>query len=122
MDWSYSELQVRTWYAGKLAEWDWGLIAEDNLTAVGFVAVTGTHLDQLFVDPEYQRRGIGADLLKLALDRAPAVVSLHVFEQNFAARELYERHGFREIRRFMNDEEHAVELVYGRDPKPPVSS
>ena len=30
MNWSYSEHEVRTWYAGKFTEWDWGLVAEDN--------------------------------------------------------------------------------------------
>jgi ribosomal protein S18 acetylase RimI-like enzyme len=92
----------------------WGLIAEDDSTAVGFVAVTGAHLDQLFVDPDYQKRGIGTYMLRRALGRAPAVATLNVFEQNAPARSFYERHGFREMRRFLNENERAVELVYGR--------
>ena len=66
MGWVYSELEVRTWYAAKFKEWDWGLLAEHNCTGIGFVAVTGTHLDQLFVDPDQQNRGVGTSLLKMA--------------------------------------------------------
>ena len=115
MNWSYSEPECKLWYEGKFQEWDWGLIAEDDRAPIGFIAVTGAHLDQLFVDPDYQRRGIGTYLLSEALGRAPAVATLNVFEQNALAREFYERHGFREVRRFLNEQERSVELVYGRD-------
>ena len=120
MKWSYSELEVRTWYAGKFTQWEWGLIAEDDLTGVGFVAVIGTHLDQLFVEPEYQKRRIGTYLLIRALGRTPTVTTLNVFEQNTVARKFYERYGFREVDRFVNEEERSVELVYGRDTQAPT--
>ena len=80
------------------------------------------HLDQLFVDPDYQKRGIGTYLLREALGRAPAVATLNVFEQNAPAREFYGRHGFREVRRFLNEQEQSVELVYGRDLQPEISN
>jgi ribosomal protein S18 acetylase RimI-like enzyme len=117
MNWSYSESDVRNWYAEKFQDWDWGLIGEQDSTAVGFIAVSGAHLDQLFVDPDYQRRGLGTYLLREALGRAPSVATLNVFEQNTPACEFYERHGFREVRRFLNEREQSVELVYGRDPR-----
>jgi GNAT superfamily N-acetyltransferase len=84
----FQRLKFRAWYASKFPEWDWGLIAEDKGTAVGFVAAIGPHLDQLFVDPEYQGRGIGTHLLKATLDRMPAIVTLNVFEQCACARVL----------------------------------
>jgi ribosomal protein S18 acetylase RimI-like enzyme len=115
MNWAYPEAEVLAWYAGKFPEWDWGLVVEDETRLVGFIATTGTHVDQLFVDPDYQNRGIGTALLINALQRAPAA-TLNVFEQNISARRLYERHGFREVDRFFNLAEQAVELVYGRDP------
>src|SRR5262245_22286156 len=104
MEWSYSELEVRTWYAAKFKQWDWGRLAEHNHTAIGFVAAIGTHLDQLFVDPDHQNRGVGTSLLKMALGRTPAVITLNVFEQNATARAFYERYGFREVRRFLNEQ------------------
>ena len=114
MNWAYSEDDVRIWYAGKFKEWDWGLVAEDGSRVVGFIACAGPHLDQLFVDPDCQTRGIGTFMLTAALRRAPAVETLNVFEQNAPARLFYERRGFREVERFFNASEQAVELVYGR--------
>ena len=44
MNWSYSEDEVRKWYAGKFAEWDWGLVAETaEAGVITFVATSGTH-------------------------------------------------------------------------------
>jgi putative acetyltransferase len=115
MNWSYSETEVRDWYAGKFPGWDWGLVAEDETAVVGFIAVAGTHLDQLFVDPDHQKRGIGARLLAAALQRTPAVLTLDVFEENRVGRRFYERYGFREEKRFWNEEESAIDLLYRRD-------
>jgi len=44
MNWSYSEEEVQDWYAGKMSDWDWGLVAEDE-RVVGFVATAGARLD-----------------------------------------------------------------------------
>jgi ribosomal protein S18 acetylase RimI-like enzyme len=53
--------------------------------------------------PEYRGRGIGSRLLALAEDHARAKgydkLSLLVFEQNEAAKRLYERNGYREVAR-----------------------
>jgi ribosomal protein S18 acetylase RimI-like enzyme len=114
MGWSYSEDEVRDWYAGKFAEWDWGLVAMEEGRVVGFVATTGSHIDQLFIDPEHQSRSVGTALLKAALKRLGGTATLHVFEQNASARRFYERHGFREAGSFFNEAEKAVELVYRR--------
>ena len=55
MNWSYTEDEVRRWYAGKLGEWDWGCVACAGETVVAFLAAIGAHIDQLFVDPDHQR-------------------------------------------------------------------
>jgi ribosomal protein S18 acetylase RimI-like enzyme len=113
MNWSYRKDEVRRWYAGKFWEWDWGLVAEED-RVVGFVTTMGAHLDQLFVDPAYQGRGIGTSLLTTTLERTPAVATLFVFEENVPARRFYERYGFREASWYLNEEVAAVELVYDR--------
>ena len=59
MNWSYSEDEVRDWYAGRFASWDWELVAENGGALVGFLATSGTFLNQLFVDQDHQIRGIG---------------------------------------------------------------
>jgi ribosomal protein S18 acetylase RimI-like enzyme len=115
MRWSYTEEEVRRWYAGKLPEWDWGMVAHEQGRAVAFVAAAGAHIDQLFVDPDHQRRGIGAALLAAALKRNGGSATLHVFAENAGARAFYERHGFAEARRWINEEHGALELLYRRE-------
>jgi ribosomal protein S18 acetylase RimI-like enzyme len=114
MNWSHSEDEAHDWYANKFASWDWGLVAEEKTVVVGFIATTSTHIDQLFVDPDYQRFGIGTSLLTAALQRAP-VVTLTVHEANIPARRFYEAHGFREAGRSFNEIDMAIELFYRRD-------
>jgi ribosomal protein S18 acetylase RimI-like enzyme len=116
MNWSYSEEEVQDWYAGKISDWDWGLVAESE-RIVGFVATSGARLDQLFVEPEYQGRGIGTRLLTTALARMPPSVTLTVFADNGPARRFYQRHGFRKVGQFLNETENAIELTYERGPR-----
>jgi ribosomal protein S18 acetylase RimI-like enzyme len=115
MNWSYSEDAVRNWYAREFAGWDWGLVAEVDSLVVGFVATQGAHIDQLFVDPDHQRCGIGTSLLAAAIQRMPSLITLMVFEENKRARRFYEDHNFRPAGAFLNERESAVELVYRRD-------
>jgi len=114
MSWSYSEDEVARWYAEKFQIWDWGMVAENDGGVVGFIACTGSHLDQLFVDPDYQQRGIGTFLLETAMRKSPPARTLNVFEQNIIARRFYERHGFGEVSRHYNEDDKAIELIYGR--------
>jgi ribosomal protein S18 acetylase RimI-like enzyme len=116
MHWSYAEEEVQDWYAGKISGWDWGLVAEDD-GIVGFVATAGARLDQLFVEPAHQGRGIGTKLLTTALARMPPSVTLTVFADNGPARRFYQRHGFRKVGQFLNETENAIELIYERGPR-----
>ncbi|MFN4088591.1 MAG: GNAT family N-acetyltransferase, partial [Alphaproteobacteria bacterium] len=86
MGWSYSEAQVRRWYATKRADWDWGRVAVHGDDIVAFAAAIRGHLDQLFVDPACQRGGIGRTLLQAMLDRGIRPVTLTVYAENLPAR------------------------------------
>ena len=112
MGWAYTEEQVRCWYAGKLPEWDWALAACSGEELVAYVAMTRAHIDQLFVDPDHQRSGLGTGLLRSALDRGLRPATLHVFADNAPARALYERFGFREVDAWWNEQDGARELLY----------
>jgi ribosomal protein S18 acetylase RimI-like enzyme len=115
MNWSYSLQEVEAWYAGKFAEWTWTLATFEAHAMAGFIALSGRHVDQLFVDPLHQRSGIGASLLERALASIPGRITLDVFEDNFNARAFYEKHGFRPRDRRMNTEEGAIDLLYVRE-------
>jgi ribosomal protein S18 acetylase RimI-like enzyme len=111
MGWSYSEDEVRAWYAGRLAQWDWGRVACAGGSVVGYLAAVGPHLDQLFVDPDHQRAGIGGALLRAMLARGLRPVTLHVFALNTPARAFYERFGFRRAGAWWNEQDAALELL-----------
>jgi len=72
-------------------------LAWDGDQLVGFLALKPMSgcLDQLFVSPEAQGRGIGRLLLDLAKDRLPRGLWLRTAEDNHRACRFYERTGFR---------------------------
>ena len=61
--------------------------------AVGFMGLSGSHLDALFIDPVFHDAGIGRQLVTLALRFHP-VITVDVNEQNVQAVGFYERLGF----------------------------
>ncbi|MDR6901809.1 GNAT family N-acetyltransferase [Rhizobium miluonense] len=69
----------------------WG--AEEGGRLVGVIAFLEDWIDQLYVLPEAQGRGIGCRLLDIAKSTYPAL-SLWIFQRNKPARRFYEKHGF----------------------------
>jgi GNAT superfamily N-acetyltransferase len=69
-------------------------LAEVDGAAVAVLVLDGEELDQLYVDPAWQGRGIGSRLLGLAQARRPAGLALWTFQANLSARRFYERYGF----------------------------
>ncbi|RUW49026.1 GNAT family N-acetyltransferase [Mesorhizobium sp. M8A.F.Ca.ET.021.01.1.1] len=68
-------------------------VAEDGADIVGFIAVIGDWVEQLYLDPASTGQGIGSRLLMDATAALPQV-KLHCFQANTGARRFYERHGF----------------------------
>jgi ribosomal protein S18 acetylase RimI-like enzyme len=56
-------------------------------------------LDQLYVDPSWQGRRIGHQLVELAKQRRPEGLALWTFQANGPAQRFYERHGFVAVER-----------------------
>ena len=69
-------------------------LAEVDGTAVAVLVLDGDEVDQLYVDPDWQRRGVGSRLVGLAQARRPDGLALWTFQTNLPARRFYERHGF----------------------------
>jgi ribosomal protein S18 acetylase RimI-like enzyme len=115
MDWDFTEDQVRRWYRGKFPIWDWGRVACIDGQVAGYLAAIGGHVDQLFVDPDHQRAGIGRTLLAGMLARGLRPATLHVFAANTPARRLYDGFGFRTAAEWWNQQDRAFELLYRLD-------
>ena len=82
---------------------------------VGFIAVSGEWVEQLYLDPGWTGRGIGSRLLTQAIASLP-VAKLYCFQSNVGARRFYERHGFRveALRSGTNNEEGLPDIFYVR--------
>ena len=61
---------------------------------VAYLAMNGSTLDRLYVDPSEWRRGWGTRLIALAKTLSPHGLELVTHQANLAARSLYEKHGF----------------------------
>jgi putative acetyltransferase len=72
----------------------WG--ADDGGTLVGVIAFCKDWIDQLYVMPRAQRKGVGTALLDIAKAAEPNL-SVWTFQSNDGARQFFERHGFLEI-------------------------
>ena len=61
---------------------------------VGFMAMNKDFIDQLYIDPDYQRRGIGQRFIDFAREHSPNHLWLYTLQVNIQARTFYEKNGF----------------------------
>jgi ribosomal protein S18 acetylase RimI-like enzyme len=125
---AHTDDEVRGWVRDDLVPTTetWVAVDEASARIVGFMALDGDDLAQLYLDPGWIRRGIGSRLVSLAKARRPAGLGLYTFQVNAAARAFYERHGFQVV--WLGDgsanEEHQPDLRYawspGSEPIPPA--
>ena len=71
-------------------------VAESDDGLVGFIAFAPGWVNQLYVAPKHQGRGVGTALLALA-QRGNATLHLWAFKVNVEAIEFYRRRGFRVV-------------------------
>lgn len=81
-------------------------IAQHGTRIVGMMTIVGrdrgpAELDQLYVDPEFQGRGVGRRLLDQAKGLHPEGFELWTFQVNDGARRFYRREGCLEL--FLTD-------------------
>jgi putative acetyltransferase len=72
-------------------------VAERDGELAGMCAFRPGWVDQLYVHPAHQRRGVGAALLAKA-QAANAQLQLWTFQRNTSARQFYASHGFRMVK------------------------
>jgi GNAT superfamily N-acetyltransferase len=84
----------------------------------GMLALDNDWIDQLFVDPELTRLGIGGQLIAAAKRERPDGLRLWTFVSNENAQHFYLRHGFQEVERTdgSQNEEGAPDIQYAWAP------
>jgi GNAT superfamily N-acetyltransferase len=73
-------------------------VASYDGTVAAFIAVTHESISQLYVDPDFQGKGIGSMLLNWAKEQSDGYLWLYTFERNAGAMAFYERKGFRPVK------------------------
>lgn len=71
----------------------------------GYLALKGSYVDRLYIDPSCQGKGLGTALMEHVRQQRPDGLELHTHQQNTAACAFYERLGF-------------VAVRYGTSPPP----
>ena len=65
---------------------------------VAYLALKGSYIDRMYADAKEWRRGWGARFIGLAKELFPEGLELHTHQENYVARSLYEKHGFKAVK------------------------
>ena len=91
---AHTDDEVRGWIAevivGRLETW----VAEARAEIVGLMTVHNGWIEQLYLRPDWWRRGLGRRFVTLAKERSPGGLQLWCFQVNGPARRFYEGNGF----------------------------
>lgn len=73
-------------------------VGVDTERIVAFLAINGSYIDRIYVDPPEWRNGWGTRLIVFAKTLSPHRLELCTHQENDLARKFYEKHGFRAVR------------------------
>lgn len=110
----HTDDETRAWVSDYLVPRLEVWVAESNGILLGMMALEHDLVDQLYIAPAAQRRGVGDLLIAHAKKLRPARLRLYTFQRNHPARRFYEARGFVAIE--FNDgshnEEHEPDVLY----------
>jgi GNAT superfamily N-acetyltransferase len=90
----HTDEETRAWVSEVVLPGQEVWVAEGGGWVVGVAAIAGEMLEQLYILPGFQGRGIGSGLLAKAMELCPNGLGLWTFQRNARARAFYERRGF----------------------------
>lgn len=90
----------------------WVVLTLESKQPVAFMAMDRNEINQLYVAPEFQRKGIGRLLVEEAQARSGGELSLRTFQINYNAIEFYRRLGFTEHEGNSDNEEGLEDIVF----------
>jgi GNAT superfamily N-acetyltransferase len=74
----------------------WVGVSDEHIVAI--LAMNGSYIDRMYVDPAEWRTGWGTRLIAFAKALCPEGLELCTHQQNHGARTLYEKHQFKAVR------------------------
>ena len=106
--------EVRFWVTHFVIPRGCWLAERGSGSLVGMLGLQDDWIDQLYVDPDLTRVGIGAQLIAVAKRERPDGLRLWTFVSNEDAQRFYLRHGFQEVERTdgSRNEEGAPDIQY----------
>jgi GNAT superfamily N-acetyltransferase len=93
----HTDAETRDWVANVVLAHQHVWVAEVEGNIVGYSALNGSMLNNLYVLPAAQGRGVGSTLLAHAQQTSPGEVTLYTFQRNEKSRRFYEHRGFRAV-------------------------
>ena len=115
----HTDPEIREWVINHMVPERETWVADDRGRIVAVMVLDGEMVDQMYVAPAEQRRGVGDAMLSYAKKLRPARLRLYTFQSNAPARRFYEARGFVAIE--FNDgernEERAPDVLYQWTPK-----
>ncbi|MGL4696903.1 GNAT family N-acetyltransferase [Enterococcus larvae] len=69
---------------------------DSSQNIIGFSGTKDNHLEMLFIDPPFQQKGYGSDILQILIQKN-WMDSVDVNKQNFPAYKFYQKNGFKLI-------------------------
>jgi GNAT superfamily N-acetyltransferase len=110
----HTDEQVQDWIIDTITRRCRVWVARHDDQVLGFLALDGDELDQLYLRPGHYRQGVGSRLLALAKRESPGRLRLYTFQRNTRARAFYEAHGFRivELNGGSRNEEREPDVQY----------
>lgn len=90
-------------------------VYDSNDQIQGFLGLNGNYIEGIFVDAQYQSKGIGSELLGYAKERHNKLL-LNVYKRNERAVRFYLREGFAVMREQIEEETKESELTMAWQP------
>jgi len=109
----HSADEVQRWFREVVLQSCEVWVAAHDGEAKALMVLDGEWIDQLYVDPDAQGRGLGRTLLERAMSCRPAGLKLWTFQSNVGARRFYEANGFvATVSTTGHNEERAPDVCY----------
>ena len=116
----HPEQDVRQWVRNSLLHTHMVALWEEEGTVVAVLATceepTVSWINQLYVLPGWNRKGIGTKLLQHAHGKLPCPIHLYTFQENTGARRCYDRNGYKAVQFTdgQGNEEKCPDVLYVR--------